>query len=78
MTHTIPVDPAQFELLNSGKKSFYGCKDDRPFNEGDNIIFQEQDKEKYTGKECKCTIAHISTQGAKSNHVILGIKESVY
>lgn len=53
MTHALKTWPEFYKLIESGKKTFELRKDDRPFEQGDDIILQEYDphKKEYSGKE---------------------------
>lgn len=60
MLHALKTIQPYFDMVKEGKKKFELRKeDDRSYNEGDTVILQEWDGEKYTGQELTFTIGAI-------------------
>jgi ASC-1-like (ASCH) protein len=57
MLHALKTIQPYFNMVKEGKKRFELRKeDDRNYNEGDTVVLQEWDGEKYTGQEITFTI----------------------
>lgn len=61
MTHALKTWPELYAALADGTKTADVRKNDRGFQVGDDVIFQEYDnkEKKYTGNEVKSTVTHI-------------------
>jgi len=59
MLHALKTIQPYFDMVKSGKKTFELRKDDRPYNEGDKVVLQEWDGDKYTGQELTFEIGSI-------------------
>lgn len=59
MLHALKTIQPYFDMVKSGNKTFELRKDDRPYNEGDKVVLQEWDGEKYTGQELNFLIGTI-------------------
>ena len=79
MTHALKINPTDFAAVVAGIMNYQLRKDDRPFNNGDTVIFQEYDNDKYTGKEHVATISYVKRDakqfGLRDGFAAFGIKE---
>lgn len=76
MTHYLKIDPIYINEIINGNKVFEVRKNDRNFQEGDKIVFQEYWNSKYLERRVIAEITYIlhSFIGLKEGYVVLGIK----
>ena len=83
MTHELKTWPRYFAAVASGRRAFELRRDDRPFEEGDEVVLREYDPARggYTGAEARGRITYIlrgdsqdpSACGIEEGYVVLGL-----
>ncbi len=78
MLHALKTVQPFFDDIIHQKKKFEVRKDDRPFEQGDDIVLQEWDSEgkRYTGYEWRGKISYImrDAEFCKKGYCIFGIE----
>lgn len=75
MKHILKCLPWFFQAAWVGDKTFEIRKDDRGFNERDEIVLQEWDpKEGYTGREIEGVIKYMTNFEQKENYVVFSFE----
>lgn len=81
MIHELKILPEFFNAVIKGEKTFEIRKNDRPFETGDLLAFNEYDGKNYTGRSCLVYVNYIldNPEYVKENFVVMSIKPcSVY
>ena len=79
--HELKSHPSSFDLIFEGKKFFEYRKDNRGFEEQDNLFLKEYDPEtdEFTGREALVGVTLKSTEfGVPEGFCILGITKPVW
>lgn len=75
MKHELKTRPQYFKVSWAGAKPFEIRKNDRGFEEHDEVVLQEYDGQ-YTGREIHGFITYVTGFEQKKGYVVFGIAES--
>ncbi len=78
MRHELKVYPEFFQALWCGDKTFEIRKDDRNFQERDEVVLQEYDPTvggEYTGREVEGFITYLTAYEQKPSYVVFSFRE---
>lgn len=83
MEHRLKIEPAFFEAVISGRKTFEIRKDDRGFQAGDTVTLCEYDStyngyshsedQKYTGRTTGAVIGYVTAYEQKPGYVVFSL-----
>jgi len=83
MEHRLKIEPAFFEAVISGRKTFEIRKDDSGFQAGDTVTLCEYDQEykgcyqsddqKYTGRSTGAVIGYVTAFEQKPGYVVFSL-----
>jgi len=73
MLHNIKILPEFFGLVVLGIKTFEVRRNDRGYRAGDQLVLEEWDGARYTGRQCSRWVAYVSSYAQQDGYVVLGL-----
>ncbi len=73
--HDLKILPEYFKAVVTGKKLFEIRKNDRDYNEGDQVMLREWSQEAgYSGLYALCEVTYVTNYAQKDGYVVFGIR----